>query len=103
MKHHGVFKVILTDVGLSISNEHVKIIFADRNKYFQEVIKLTKADEGQEVMVGDRVAVMEAMKMQTPIISEIQGIITGIFTKPGAALKPGDKILKIDQEDEDAE
>lgn len=55
--------------------------------------------EGQEIMLGDRVAVMEAMKMQTPILSEISGIVTGIHAKSGAALKPGDKILKIDPED----
>ena len=47
-------------------------------------------------MVGDRVAIMEAMKMQTPILSEIEGIVTGIHAKKGDALKPGGKILKID-------
>jgi biotin carboxyl carrier protein len=48
------------------------------------------------VKKGDRVALMEAMKMQTPIQSEIDGIVTAISVKAGAALQPGDKILKID-------
>ena len=52
--------------------------------------------EGQEVSVGERVAVMEAMKMQTPVTSEINGIVTNISAQIGDALQPGDKILKID-------
>ncbi len=50
----------------------------------------------QEVMVGDRMAIMEAMKMQTPILSETEGIVTLISVKKGDDLKPGDKILKVD-------
>ena len=50
-------------------------------------------------MVGDRVAVMEAMKMQTPILCEMSGIVTSVFAKKGDALKPGDRILKIDQDE----
>lgn len=55
--------------------------------------------EGQEVMVGDRVAVMEAMKMQTPILSEVEGNVTGIYAKAGDALQPGDRLLQIDQQE----
>ena len=55
-------------------------------------------DEGQEVRKGDRVAVMEAMKMQTPVVSEIDGIVTAISAKAGQAMQVGDKILKIDQD-----
>ncbi len=54
--------------------------------------------EGQEVNKGDRVAVMEAMKMQTPVVSEVAGIVTAISAKSGQAMQPGDKILKIDQD-----
>lgn len=53
-------------------------------------------DEGQEIMAGDRVAIMEAMKMQTPIISELDGIVTAIYAKKGDDLKPGAKIIQID-------
>ncbi len=52
--------------------------------------------EGQQVTKGDKLAVMEAMKMQTPISCEIDGIVTVISVKVGDALKPGDKIVKID-------
>ena len=53
-------------------------------------------EEGQEVAVGDKVAVMEAMKMQTPITSAIDGIVTAVSAKVGDALQPGDKLLKVD-------
>ncbi len=57
-------------------------------------------EEGQEVAEGDQVAILEAMKMQTPIVSEVSGTVTDISAKVGDALKPGDKILLISQEEE---
>jgi len=54
---------------------------------------------GQEVSRGDQVAVMEAMKMQTPLACEVSGTVRTISTKVGQSLQPGDKILKIDEED----
>jgi len=51
---------------------------------------------GQEVAAGDRVAILEAMKMQTPIISEVPGKVVKVSVKTGQALNPGDKILKIE-------
>lgn len=67
-----------------------------RSPFNGKIVEIS-VDEGQEVMAGDRVAIMEAMKMQTPILSEMEGIVTGIYAKKGDALKPGGKILKIDR------
>ncbi len=55
--------------------------------------------EGQEILAGDRVAIMEAMKMQTPVLSEIDGIVTAISAKQGDSLETGNKILKIDKDE----
>lgn len=66
-----------------------------RSPFSGKVVEIS-VDEGQEVLVGDRVAILEAMKMQTPILSEMEGIVTGLFAKKGDTLKPGGKILKID-------
>ncbi len=66
-----------------------------RSPFSGKIVEIS-VNEGQEVLVGDRVAIMEAMKMQTPILSEREGIVTGIYAKKGDALKPGGKILKID-------
>ncbi len=66
-----------------------------RSPFSGKIVEIT-VDEGQEVLVGDRVAIMEAMKMQTPILAEMGGIVTLISAKKGDGLKPGGKILKID-------
>lgn len=66
-----------------------------RSPFSGNVVEIS-VDEGQEVLAGDRVAIMEAMKMQTPILSEITGIVTAISAKNGDSLKPGDRILKVD-------
>ena len=57
-------------------------------------------EEGQEVEVGDQIAVLEAMKMQTPVTSEMAGTVSAISAKVGQALKPGDRILMIESGDE---
>jgi pyruvate carboxylase len=54
----------------------------------------------QEVAVGDQVAILEAMKMQTPVVTEVAGTVASISTKVGDSLQPGDKILKITPDDE---
>ncbi len=69
-----------------------------RSQFSGKIVEIT-VSEGQEVMVGDRVAIMEAMKMQTPILCEMDGIVTGIYAKKGDDLKPGGQILKIDKND----
>jgi pyruvate carboxylase len=52
--------------------------------------------EGQEVAVGEQIAMMEAMKMQTPVVTAIAGIVTTLSVKVGDAVKPGAKIAKVD-------
>ncbi|MFC1844390.1 biotin/lipoyl-containing protein [Thermodesulfobacteriota bacterium] len=51
--------------------------------------------EDEEVEAGDKLAVVEAMKMQTPVVSLVSGTVVEINAKVGDAVKPGDKILKI--------
>jgi pyruvate carboxylase len=52
--------------------------------------------EGQEVKSGEQLAVLEAMKMQTPLVSEVAGTVGLVTAKVGQALKVGDKILVIE-------
>jgi pyruvate carboxylase len=66
-----------------------------RSPFSGAIVEIT-VEEGQEVMEGDRVAIMEAMKMQTPILAGMAGIVTGIYASKGDAMWPGAKILKID-------
>lgn len=68
----------------------------DMRSPFTGTIVEISVEEGQEIMVGDRVAIMEAMKMQTPVLSEVSGVVTSITTRKGDALYPGAKMMKID-------
>lgn len=69
-----------------------------RSPFNGKIVEIS-VGEGQEIMVGDRVAIMEAMKMQTPILAEAEGIVTAIYAKKGDSLIPGGKILKIDRDE----
>ena len=52
-------------------------------------------EAGQKVEAGDRLIVLEAMKMQTPIVTEISGTVDKISAKVGDAMQPGDKLVKV--------
>jgi biotin carboxyl carrier protein len=53
-----------------------------RAPFAATVVELS-VKEGQEIIAGDRVALMEAMKMQTPVLSETSGIVTAIYASRG--------------------
>jgi len=57
---------------------------------------------GQEVAAGDKLVVLEAMKMQTPVLAAVAGPVEKIAVKVGVAVKAGDKILKISCEEDEA-
>lgn len=81
-----------------LSKEEILALARDgdvRSPFNGNIVEIT-VEEGQEVLQGDRVAIMEAMKMQTPILAEITGIVTLISAKKGDTMFPGAKILKID-------
>ncbi len=50
---------------------------------------------GQEVKKGEIVVILEAMKMQNPIESQLDGKVDQVFVKLGQPVQPGDKILTI--------
>jgi biotin carboxyl carrier protein len=50
---------------------------------------------GQQVSSGDRVAVVEAMKMKTPVISEQAGQVASILVQAGDGVETGQVMLKL--------
>ncbi|MEA3548880.1 MAG: biotin/lipoyl-containing protein [Thermodesulfobacteriota bacterium] len=52
-------------------------------------------EPGQKVEAGDRLIMLEAMKMQTPVVTEVAGEVEKISVKVGDAVKPGDKLVKL--------
>jgi len=54
-----------------------------------------QVEVGQKVSVGDTLAVVEAMKMQTPVNTKVAGTVEKISAELGQALKAGDKLIKL--------
>lgn len=50
---------------------------------------------GDEVKAGDKLIVLEAMKMQTPVASAVDGVVEKIVAKVGDAMQPGDELVKV--------
>ena len=91
-----------TNVKAALSREEIADLAkaGDIRAGFSGNVCEISVEAGQEVAAGDRVAILEAMKMQTPVVSEVSGKVAKISAKVGQALQPGDKILKIDPEEE---
>ena len=58
------------------------------------VVKVA-VEEGQQVTVGDLVAVLEAMKMENPVTAHKDGTITGLAVEAGAAVTQGTVLAEI--------
>ncbi len=58
------------------------------------VVKVA-VEEGQQVAVGDLVAVLEAMKMENPVTAHKDGTITGLAVEAGAAVTQGAVLAEI--------
>ncbi len=54
-----------------------------------------QVEEGQKVVKGDTLAIVEAMKMQTPVITAVAGTVEKISAELGQSMKPGDKLIKL--------
>lgn len=63
---------------------------------FAGTICAVSVEIGDEVAAGDQLAVIEAMKMQTPVVSEVAGVVNAVSVKVGQMLQAGDRIVKID-------
>jgi biotin carboxyl carrier protein len=54
---------------------------------------------GDEVSVGQVVLTIEAMKMQSPIESKVDGVIEHIWVRVGQNVSVGDRLISILTED----
>jgi propionyl-CoA carboxylase alpha chain len=53
-------------------------------------------EEGDEVNVGQELAVLEAMKMENTLYAERDGVVASINYEPGASLAVDDRILELE-------
>lgn len=54
-----------------------------------------KVQTGQKVSAGDTLLVLEAMKMENPVISPVDGTVTEIFVEDGAVVQSGDVLVVV--------
>lgn len=60
------------------------------------VVRKVVAEPGQAVQVGDLLAVLEAMKMETRITSHVAGIVKKVCAAPGEAVKGGQVLIEFE-------
>ncbi len=87
-----------TQAVVSLSKEEIEELAAagDIRAPFAGNVSAINVKEGQELAEGEQVMVLEAMKMQTPVLSEVAGVVKTISAQVGDALKVGDKLVKIE-------
>jgi biotin carboxyl carrier protein len=59
------------------------------------VVESIAVSIGQTVAQGDKVVIIEAMKMKTPMIAHVAGKITAIHVKAGDAVEAGQALVTI--------
>ena len=61
----------------------------------QGLIVKMPVKQGDDVKLGDVVAVLEAMKMQNDIVSTVAGKVSEVFVKEGDVVRPNQPLLAI--------
>ncbi len=52
-------------------------------------------NEGQSIIEGDVLIILEAMKMETEIRSPVSGVVSKLFVKEASAVKVGDLLIEV--------
>ena len=54
------------------------------------------AEAGKPVSEGDRICVLEALKMELPIVAPVGGTVTALHISPGQTVEAGDPLAVIE-------
>jgi acetyl-CoA carboxylase biotin carboxyl carrier protein len=71
-------------------------MFAARAEIVANVWKIV-AREGDQVGVGDVLAVLESMKMEIPVYAEASGYVSRVLVEVGQIVQEGDPLIEIDE------
>jgi urea carboxylase len=52
-------------------------------------------EPGHHVRAGDRLLVLETMKMETPVVAQVDGVVARVPTRPGALVTAGQTLLVL--------
>ena len=53
-------------------------------------------DEGSQVNAGDTIVVLESMKMEIPVLTEYDGVVSGVAVHVGDVVQEGDVLAVVD-------
>ncbi|MFO7591535.1 MAG: biotin/lipoyl-binding carrier protein [Acidimicrobiia bacterium] len=56
-----------------------------------------RVEEGQLIAEGDEVVVLESMKMEIPVITEVPGVVRELHVAPEDVVQEGDLLALIDE------
>ena len=71
-------------------------MFAARAEIVANVWKIV-AREGDQVGVGDVLAVLGSMKMEIPVYAEASGFVSKVLVEVGQIVQEGDPLIEIDE------
>ena len=54
-------------------------------------------EEGQMVAEGDEICILESMKMEIPVITEVPGVVRELHVEEAQTVQEGDLIALIDE------
>ncbi len=56
-----------------------------------------RAEVGQMVAEGDEICILESMKMEIPVVTEVPGVLRELYVGEGDTVQEGDLIALIDE------
>ena len=66
------------------------------------LVKAVFAEAGQAVQAGDRLAVLEAMKMEHALLAPRDGVVAEVLVEAGAQVEAGAALVRLEEEEEAA-
>ena len=54
-------------------------------------------EEGQMIAEGDEICILESMKMEIPVVTEVPGVVRELYVSPEQTVQEGDLIALIDE------
>ena len=66
------------------------------------LVKAIYAKAGQPVSAGDRLAVLEAMKMEHALLAARDGVVAEILSSEGSQVEAGAPLVRLEDQGEDA-
>lgn len=64
------------------------------------LVKAVFAEAGQEVKEGDRLAILEAMKMEHSLLAARDGTVAEVLAAAGDQVEAGAALVRLEPEDE---